>query len=270
MTWNIAHRGADSLAPENTLAAARKAFECGADMWELDVAVSADGALVLLHDDTLLRTTNVRAVFPDRDMCTSSTFTLAELQALDCGSWFAEADPFGTIARGEVSAGDCVAYRGERIPTLREALEFTRSHDRAVNVEIKSLPAPMEDFPVATAVGELVQSLAMQDRVIVSSFIRARLDEVRAVAAEVRIHALVGYAEDEFVRMPTGGALDGIHPRYNRVSDEQVRAAMTAGHKVIPWVVNEIAAMEHFLALGVDGIITDYPQRLHAVLQDRS
>ena len=79
----IAHRGAGKLAPENTLAAARMARHAGADMWELDVAVSADGALFVMHDDSLQRTTNAAQRFPDRAPWTFSGFTLAELEQLD-------------------------------------------------------------------------------------------------------------------------------------------------------------------------------------------
>ena len=100
----VAHGGARSLAPENTLAAARKALEVGADMWELDVGVTADGELILFHDDSLARTTNARQVYPDRAPWTFTTFTLAELGALDFGTWFVETDPFGQIAVGAVTA----------------------------------------------------------------------------------------------------------------------------------------------------------------------
>ena len=100
MVLNIAHAGARSLAPENTLAAARKALEVGADLWETDVAVTSDGELILFHDDSLARTTNAPVRFPDRSPWTFTTFTLAEIRSLDAGSWFVETDPFGQIAAG--------------------------------------------------------------------------------------------------------------------------------------------------------------------------
>jgi len=96
---NIAHAGARSLAPENTIAAASKALEVGADMWELDVAVTRDGELILFHDDSLARTTDAVNRFPDRAPWTFTTFSLAEVRSLNAGSWFAETDPFGEIAR---------------------------------------------------------------------------------------------------------------------------------------------------------------------------
>ena len=123
MVLNIAHRGARSLAPENTLAAARKALEIGADLWETDVSVTTDGQLILMHDDTLDRTTDAPIRFPGRSPWTVSAFTLAEIRDLDAGSWFVETDPFDQIAAGAVTPGEQAAYRGERVPTLRRALE---------------------------------------------------------------------------------------------------------------------------------------------------
>ena len=136
-TLNIAHRGARSLAPENTLAAARKGREIGADLWELDVAVTADGELVVLHDDTLDRTSNVAEIFPDRRKNLVYSFSMAELRRLDFGSWFVKTDPFKQIAAGAVSQAEQDKYKGEPIPTLREALVFTRDNHWRVNIEIK-------------------------------------------------------------------------------------------------------------------------------------
>lgn len=115
----VGHRGASGHAPENTIAAIDAAVEQGAAFVEVDVQLSKDGEVVLLHDATLARTTNVREVFPDREPYRVGDFTLAELQQLDAGSWF---DP---------------AYAGERIPTLRAALATMR--DRiGLWLEIKS------------------------------------------------------------------------------------------------------------------------------------
>ena len=100
---NIAHRGARSLAPENTLAAARKAFEVGANMWELDVSVTGDGALVVFHDDALTRVTDAETVFPSHTPWHLADFTLAELKQLDTGSRFIQDDPHGQIAAGALS-----------------------------------------------------------------------------------------------------------------------------------------------------------------------
>lgn len=270
MILNIAHRGARSLAPENTLAAGRKALQVGADMWELDVAVTADEHLIVFHDDSLERTTNARDVFPDRAPWTFTKFTLAELQALDCGSWYVDTDPFGEVARGSLTPGELEAFRNERIPTLRQALQFTRDNNWRVNVEIKALPAPFVDFSVVQAVADLIEQLDMLDRIIVSSFLPERLIEMSHRLPAVKFHSLLGQYGDKKIDIPADSSFDGFHPRYNLISDSQIIAAQRAGYGVIPFVVNETADLERMVALGVMGIITDYPQHLERLLHESS
>ncbi|MEW5726013.1 MAG: glycerophosphodiester phosphodiesterase family protein, partial [Thermodesulfobacteriota bacterium] len=135
----VGHRGAASLAPENTLSSARKALSTGADMWELDVALSADDVPFLIHDDHLRRTSDAPQVFPDRSPWRPDQFTWEELRRLDFGSWYATKDPFGQIAQGAVSPEEAAAFRGLKAPSLAEALAFTRERNWRVNVEIKDL-----------------------------------------------------------------------------------------------------------------------------------
>ncbi len=170
---NIAHRGARSLAPENTLAAARKGLEIGADLWELDVAVTADGELVVIHDDTLERTSNAAQVYPDRRPWLVNTFSLAELRKLDFGSWFNQTDPFKQIAAGAVTQEMQQRYVGEPIPTLREALVFTRDNHWRVNVEIKDATSTPGDQAVAEKVVALIEELGMVNQVLISSLTTA-------------------------------------------------------------------------------------------------
>ena len=147
----LAHRGASSLAPENTLEAAKLAWVQGADAWELDVQLSRDGVPVVLHDARLVRTTDIAKRFPGdrrgRDGFRVCDFDLAEIRTLDAGSWFLD-DPaahrsaasFGTLA--QISPTQRSVYRSGRvrIPTLEQALSFTADLDWLVNVEIKSFP----------------------------------------------------------------------------------------------------------------------------------
>ena len=258
----IAHAGARSLAPENTLAAARKALEVGADMWELDVGVTADGCLFLFHDDSLARTTNARQVYPDRASWTFTTFTLSDLEARDFGTWFVETDPFGQIAAGAVTPQDQASYRGEPLPTLRRALEFTRDNNWRVNVEIKALPAPMADFPVVESVVSLIDELDMASQVCISSFVLDYLWQVRRLNPAIAIAAVVGWTETEPLHMPLDLPLDGYNPRHTLVTNEQVQSLRQAGLDVYPWTVNDEADMQRLMCAGVTGIITDFPQRL--------
>ncbi len=126
----IAHRGASSLAPENTIEAGLAALEYNTVIgWEVDIKISFDGVPFLMHDDTLLRTTNVSDHFPSRKYDKAETFTISELRELDAGSWFVEEDPFGTISKGIISYAKAESYKGIRIPTFEEVLNFTRDNN---------------------------------------------------------------------------------------------------------------------------------------------
>jgi glycerophosphoryl diester phosphodiesterase len=271
-TLCIAHRGGASLAPENTLAAARKALELGADMWELDVSVTADGELVLLHDDSLVRTTNVQAVFPHRAPWLITHFTLAEIKTLDAGSWFVETDPFGTIAGGIVTLAEQNAWRGQSIPTLREALIFTREQQWRVNIEIKELLPPLETFPVVEAVIELIEALAMVDQVLLSSFFHPYMHQAKslnpaiAAAALLDVGKLMIFPEVLNFREDKSITFDAFHPHYTSFDAEKTQALRRAGVAVNSWTVNDPQEMERLIQAGVTGIITDFPQILKQIL----
>jgi len=265
---NIAHRGARSLAPENTIAAARKALAVGADKWETDAAVTSDEQLILFHDDSLTRTTDARRRFPKREPWTFTRFTLAEIRSLDAGSWFDENDPFGEIAAGHVMASEQVSYRGEKVPLLSEALLFTKEHNWQMNLELKRLPPPMEDFPIVERVLALMREVGIGgDQVVISSFVHRWLREVQARDPKIPVQALVGYWRD---RPIDWGNLefDTYNARSTLVTPEKIRELAAKGIRVNLFTVNEEADYRMFIAAGVNGIFTDYPQRLAALLQE--
>ncbi len=126
----IAHRGGSSLAPENTIAAGNVSLDYDTVVgWEVDIRISFDGVPFLMHDDLLLRTTNISAHFPSRKNDRAETFTISELKELDAGSWFVDKDSFGTISNGIISNTKAESYRGIRIPTFEEVLNFTRDNN---------------------------------------------------------------------------------------------------------------------------------------------
>ncbi len=256
--WCIGHRGAASLAPENTLVSAGRALAAGADMWELDVSLTADGQLIVLHDDTLARTTNAPALFPDRAPWPLPHFTLAEVKQLDAGSWFVETDPFGTIAGGVVSPAAAAALQGEPVPTLREALAWTKARGWRVNVEIKELPPGQRGFPIVPAVVELIEALDMVEQVLLSSFASAYLHQAQQLNPTLATAALLDVGQDWPAELP----FDAVHPFYAGLEAGPVRAARQAGLGVNPWTVNEPAEMRRLVELGVSGFITDFPQAL--------
>jgi len=269
MTLNIAHRGARSLAPENTLAAARKAFEVGADFWEVDVAVTADEVLILFHDDSLARTTDVEARFPDRAPWTFTTFTSAEISSLDAGSWFLETDPFGQIAAGKVPAHEQAAFRSEKIPTLREALLFTQARNRRINIELKRLPPPMDRFPVVDRVLSLIEDMAIDPgQFVISSFNHDWLRRVREHNPNITIQALIGLSQTD---PQDWGSLEFeiYNARCTLTDEDQVRNLKEKGIGVNLYIVNDREDMLRFIAAGAAGLITDFPQTLAGFLKKR-
>lgn len=269
----IAHRGASAYAPEHTLAAYTLAVEQGADYVEQDLAVTRDGQLICLHDDTLERTTNVEDVFPARatlDPVTGRTrwlaadFTLAEIKQLDAGSWF---DP---------------KFTGQRIPTWSEAVAAVGSA-AGLYPELKT-PALYRarglDMPRLFA--ELVKALGLDrttDRLIVQSFDQQALREVGEHLPGVPRTFLVsppdgpGWLTSDGLKMAKTFAT-GIGPSKFLLDGrpEVVRMAHEAGLTVTPYTFTTRGAptrfpdvsaeMRYYLAtLGVDAVFTDNPDR---------
>ncbi|MCX7024443.1 MAG: glycerophosphodiester phosphodiesterase family protein [Spirochaetes bacterium] len=267
----IAHRGFRSIAPENTLAAAEAGFACGADAWELDVAATSDGELVVIHDDTLRRTTNAAAAFPAREPWTVHDFTLAEIETLDAGSWYAGSDPFGRIASGEAGPSLLAGYRGVRVPTLRGCLGFTKSKGWLVNVEIKDASGwPCHAWIVERTV-ELVRELGMVDSVIVSSFNHDYIRRVKLAEPRLDTGALVDkVAPSDPVALLRETGARSYNPGREILTEATVVALRAGGFDIFPWTVNSEADMRRLLDWGVTGIITDFPDRLLKVLDRRS
>lgn len=228
----IAHRGASGRAPENTRAAFAAALALGVDAIELDCQLSADGVPVVIHDETLDRTTS--GLGP---VCAKRW---DELATLDAGAW-----------RGE-------AFRGERIPTLVDVL--AQLDGRVVlNVEIKSA---RDVGAIEAPLVELVTTRGALSWVIFSSFHEAAIRNVRAASAEAAIGVL-------WDRKPAEGALAlaaelgarCIAPSRRLATPELVAAAHARELGVWVWTVNEVAEMRRLVAAGVDALFSDYPER---------
>jgi glycerophosphoryl diester phosphodiesterase len=258
----IAHRGARSLAPENTLAAARKAHAVGADLWETDVAVSADYRLILMHDDAMTRTTDVAHKFPDRVPAPFSTYTLAEIRSLDAGSWFERDDPFGRVAAGAVERSELDAYIGERIPTLREAFELTLELDWRMNLELKAQPKPNDGFDVVGAVIALADQVGIgPDHLLFSSAQHGWLKAVRQRQPKFEVQALLGLFPEDPIDFGDP-FFDTFNPRITRVSMEQLEEQLARGTRLNPYTVNDPEEISRLVEIGITGLITDFPQRV--------
>ena len=260
--YNFAHRGARSLAPENTLPAIKKAWDIGTDGVEVDVGVSKDGELILHHDTLLKRTTNVAEKYPERQDQPFSAFTFAELEQLDAGSWFIDYDPFSQINYGKITFKELQAMQGTRIPRLIELLDFIRDKNWRVNLELKQMAEPMKHFPLAEATLSLIEKEGIAaEKIIISSFDHKNMKIVQKLNPEIEINALIG-------ANPAQGNDWGNFefPVYNAnaqyISKKQVKQAISNDCTVNLYTVNDPEAMQRFIKWGVRGLITDFPQIL--------
>lgn len=260
--YNIAHRGARSLAPENTMPAFLKAWEVGAHGVETDVSVTADGELVLFHDDKLSRTTDVAAVFPARRKHKICSFQWSELKKLDAGSWFVDTDPFGSIKNGAISEAEALAIRGSTIPKFEELLSFIKKKSWFINIEIKPLPQEITFFPVVERVLDLIDRVRLEpDFFSISSFHHPFLAHVAELRPEIEVNALIGGKRGWPQQWGDYGF--AVYNANVRLTDAgQIARALRHGCRVNLYTVNSGREMEYFLSLGVEKIITDYPQLL--------
>ncbi|EPR40783.1 glycerophosphoryl diester phosphodiesterase [Desulfovibrio sp. X2] len=270
-----AHRGARSLAPENTMPAAEAALGARADMWEMDVQRTSDGQLVVFHDDTLERTTNVaeRPEFAARAPWPVAAFSLAELRGLDAGSWFAARDPHGAVAAGEVDAAALKAGRGARIPLLAEALAFTVRRGLAMNLEIKDQIHAPGDLSIVPQVLDAVRAAGAEGLVLLSSFNHTYVAEAVRLAPALPCGALVeerhaagGDAASIAAYLKELGAA-AYHPDDEITDLDLVRGLFEHGVLVNLYTVNDMARALALFEAGATTVITDYPQRLRAALE---
>lgn len=226
----IGHRGsganAESDLPENTIASVLRAVAEGACMVEIDVQLSADGVVYVMHDDTVDRTT----------------------------------DGIGCVRRLSAAELDSLRADGEPVPTLAALLEAT---SMALNVELKSNEDARCPATDRVALAAAVVAVLDARELIVSSFDLELLLRVRAISG-VPLAFLSSKREGFDVAIEQGFA--AVHPRFDRVTAEDVERAHLAGLRVNPWTVNDVATMRRLIAMGVDGIVTDHPARLVEVL----
>ncbi|WP_419176222.1 glycerophosphodiester phosphodiesterase [Desulfosediminicola sp.] len=260
--YNIAHRGARSLAPENTMPAFVKAWQTGAHGVETDVSVTSDGQLILFHDDTFMRTTDISEIFPKRKEDPLHTFTWKEVQTLDAGSWFIEIDPFATIKSGEVTLEEQQAMINTPIPLLEELLLFVKQKRLFINIEIKSLPDAIANFPIVEKVLSLLDRVQIASGMFsISSFNHLYLKKINELQPDIEVNALIGgypllihnWGNYEFAVYNADA---------NFIDSEQIEKALQHGCRVNLYIVNDTKDMVRFLKEGVGKIITDYPQLL--------
>ena len=262
-----AHRGARSIAPENTWLAMDQARRCGSNLWETDVQLTADGELVLFHDTTLGRTTDIftHREFSERSLKVSD-FIAAELATLDAGSWFLTVDPFKTIANGAVSDDLFPEIRTQKIPLLRDVLKYCRQYNFPLNLEIKDQTGTAADGQIVEKVLACLRESESEELVLISSFNHNYLRQVKQLDPSLSIAALVedNHPENLLDYLHNLG-VDAYHPDQLITPPDQVRELVAAGMRVNLWTVNEREQAEDYLAAGATFVCTDWPQRLIGV-----
>ncbi|GAB4510400.1 MAG: glycerophosphodiester phosphodiesterase [Anaerolineae bacterium] len=225
------HRGASAYAPMNTIPAFELAAEQGADGVELDVHLTRDGHVVVIHDDSVRATTDGQGYVKE--------MTLEQIKALDAGAWFN------------------AAFAGVRIPTLDEVFEAVGQR-LLVNVEIKSFSVNPDG--TEQAVAAVIRRHNMQERVIVSSFNPLSLIRFRAVMPEV----VIGYLyAPEIPTWPVDTlnklTYEAAHPYHDTVDSDFMDMARSRGTLVNTWTVNDPEMAVYLDSIGIDGIICDNP-----------
>jgi len=234
----IAHRGSSGSAPENTLAAFRLAVKAGVDMIELDVRLTADRHLVVFHDRRLGRTAEGSGPV--------WTKTLAELRALDAGSWFSR------------------RFHGERIPTLHEVFRAV-PRKVGINIEVKTDGDPRKKAELENVLLAAIRSEVAQRTILVSSFNHALLRRLHEHAPHLRLGALYMPVRD-VAKRPSAmarrlGVLAFVCSR-SQLRRRFVRNARRHGLAVIVYGVNTVRHLARARRFGVDAIITDYPEKM--------
>ncbi len=238
----VAHRGDPMKKPQNTKASFLSALDYDIDMIETDVNMTRDGRLVIIHDQIVDFTSDGKGEV--------AGYTLDEIRRLDFGSWMGQ--PFS----------------GERIMTLEEILELIKARDVALNLEIKNGPRTYEG--IEKKVVATLNDLGAADRVIVSSFDHAAIKRVKEIAPEILCGILFSGAFIDPIAPARLAGADGLHPEYSWVREGLISAARDSGLFVNVWTVDSEDQMRRMAALGVTGIISNYPERLVSVLKGKA
>jgi glycerophosphoryl diester phosphodiesterase len=249
----IGHRGAAGTAPENTVAAFKDARAAGADYLEIDVQLSADGVPFLFHDNTPARTTDVEDVFPGRENDPVTSFTWAELQQLDAGSYFG------------------ARFAGERIPHFDDAARIA-TVNTGVYIEIKSpknSPGIEQVVADALAGDEVWAKLLEAGKVTVIGFDEGSNRVFAELAPEVPLQQLTGSVPDAATIGRWAGFVDSIGTNYRALDADGVARVDAAGLDLGVYTVNSPEAVQHVLDLGVDMVTGDFPIQTGRLLGGR-
>jgi glycerophosphoryl diester phosphodiesterase len=246
----IGHRGASAVAPENTLAAFKRAIQIGADGVEFDVRLASDGVPVVIHDETLQRTALVQKRVAD--------LSAAELQQLNVGSWF---------SRSREASTD--EFAAETIPTLQQLFELFASTPALLYLEMKSDPS--QRTQLAAACCRLLRDSSLRQRVIVECFDLAAIEAVKGIEPGIRTAALFQpklsrphsmLMGQHLVDRAKAAGADEIALHYKLASHRIIDKARLASLKVVVWTVDDPTWIQRARRSGIDALITNDPARM--------
>ena len=231
----IAHRGFSGVYPENTMLSFRKAIEIGADGIELDVHLSKDGQVMIIHDEALKRTTGLDGVISD--------YTREELEKISAGK--TKNDEFGFTP----------------IPSLEEYLAFMAEHkDKFTNIELKTAPVYYPEIEEKTL--ELVRKFDLEKNIIYSSFNWLSIERMQRLGTISETGLLFSgmklYNQAHIIKSL---GINYFHPDFNDLTDEIVKSYLDNKVGLNVWTVNEIEDMKVCLSWDIDGLITNFPDR---------
>jgi len=227
----IAHRGASAYAPENTMSAIKKAVQMGSDGIELDVQLSKDGHVVVIHDTTVNRTSNGTGRVNE--------LTLEQLKALDFGSWFS------------------AEFRNEPICTLEEVLKFLEDWNGLINIEIKK--EWLQFNSIENKVVMLIDKFNLRNRTIVSSFSTLSLLKIKRLDKNIKTGILYTSSTHRLALFAKMYRVNAIHPWYQNVTEEMRKIALKDNLKINTYTVDKPSEIKRLARIGVDGIITNVP-----------
>ena len=239
MVKNFAHRGFSGKYPENTMLAFEKAVEAGAEGIELDVQLTKDGEIVIIHDETIDRTTDGKGFVAD--------YTYAELKKFDASY----------VYTGKMGFN--------KIPTLREYFEFVKDKNIVTNIELKT--GINEYFGIEKKVWDLIKEYNLAEKIIISSFNHYSVLRMKKIAPEIKC----GFLSETWIidggKYTKSYGIECYHPHFAMITDETAKEMKENGIEINTWTVNDENTMKDLISKGVDILIGNYPDLTKKVIE---
>ena len=240
MTKNFAHRGFSGNYPENTMLAFKKAFEAGADGIELDVQLTKDGEVVIIHDETIDRTTDGKGEV--------SSYTYEEIKKFDASFKF----------KGQ--------YGKNLIPSLREYFEYIKDKNIVTNIELKT--GVKEYLGIEEKVWDLIQEYNLQEKVIISSFNHFSVLRMKSIAPDLKYGLLTESWIINAGKYTKEVGVECYHPYFSNMTKEIVEEIKSHGIEINTFTVNEEKDIRDMIEKGIDIIIGNYPDLTKKILEE--